>query len=93
LDRGDLSSVTLDIQLSGTATSDDYSYAWDSKPTLVWTKSWIDNYLPIVKALAPGLDGSIYACGDTAGSFDGQTFSGGVSDGVLTKYSAGGEKT
>ena len=60
-------------------------------PVKVWTKLLGTNVNDGAHALTTGLDGSIYVSGETSGSLDGQTYSGGT-DTFLTKYSTDGTK-
>lgn len=56
-----------------------------------WTKQFGSTAEDVAFDLATGLDGSIYICGITLGSFDGQINSGNY-DSFITKYSANGTK-
>jgi uncharacterized delta-60 repeat protein len=56
-----------------------------------WTKQFGSNAEDVALDIATGLDGSIYICGITLGSFDSQVNSGNY-DAFLTKYSANGTK-
>ena len=56
-----------------------------------WTKQFGSTAGDLALDVATGLDGSIYICGVTFGSFDGQINSGNE-DAFLTKYSADGTK-
>jgi hypothetical protein len=60
-------------------------------PTKAWTRIFGSSAGDGAHALTTGLDGAIYVAGNTDGSFDGQTSSGGW-DAFLTKYDANGTK-
>ena len=61
--------------------------------TKSWTKLLGASSNQNANALTTGTDGSIYLAGDTAGSLDGQAFSGGGTDAFVTKYLADGTKS
>jgi hypothetical protein len=64
---------------------------YDANGTKAWTRLFGSSAWDGAYALTTGVDGAIYVAGETQGSFDGQTFSGGY-DAFLTKYDANGTK-
>ena len=58
----------------------------------VWTRLLGTSLGDGAKALTTGTDGAIYMAGNTQGSLDGQTYSGGYIDAFLTKYNPDGSK-
>ena len=71
--------------------NDAFLTKYSADGTKAWTKLLGTTALDLAYALTTGLDGSIYISGQTGGSLDGQTNSGG-NDAFLTKYSADGTK-
>jgi electron transfer flavoprotein alpha/beta subunit len=65
---------------------------YDANGTKAWTRLFGSSSGDEAFALTTGVDGAIYVAGLTSGSFNGQTYSGGVYDAFLTKYDANGTK-
>ena len=82
----------LDGQTYSGGFYDAFLTKYSTDGTKVWTKLLGTSSGDLAYALTTGLDGSIYISGYTAGALDGQTYSGGIYDAFLTKYSADGTK-
>ena len=71
---------------------DSFVTKYGSDGTKLWTRLLGGSYGDDAQALTTGLDGAIYVSGTTAGSIDGQAYSGGIQDAFITKYSPDGTK-
>ena len=71
---------------------DAYLTKYSADGTRAWTRLLGSNRYDQANAVAAGFDGSIYVCGYTNGSFDGQPYGGGNGDVFLTKYGPDGIK-
>jgi uncharacterized delta-60 repeat protein len=81
---------SLDGQTNSGST-DAFLTKYNTDGSKAWTRllgTSVDDY---ANSLTAGIDGSIYVCGDTDGSLDGQTNSGST-DAFLTKYNTDGSK-
>jgi methionine-rich copper-binding protein CopC len=87
------STGSLDGQSNnGFGTFDAFITKYNPDGTKVWTRmlgSRLDEY---ARAVTTGLDGSIYLCGSTGGSIDGQIHNTGDTDAFITKYTPDGTK-
>ena len=87
------STGSLDGQSNnGFGTFDAFITKYNPDGTKVWTRmvgSRLDEY---ARAVTTGIDGSIYLCGSTNGSIDGQIHNIGETDAFITKYSPDGTK-
>ena len=76
---------------ANTGNFDAFVTKFNSDGLKSWTKQFGSTAEDVALDVATGLDGSIYICGITLGSFDGQVNSGNY-DAFLAKYSADGTK-
>ena len=82
----------LDGQINSGGTFDGFITKYNPDGTKVWTKLLGTSGDDLAYGLTTGNDGAIYVSGRTSGNLDGQTNSGGVSDGFITKYNPDGTK-
>jgi hypothetical protein len=88
---GDASS-SFDGQTFNGGSGDAFLTKYSPDGIKVWTRLLGTSGTDVGNALTTGLDGSIYLSGWTAGSLDGQIFTGGRGAAFLTKYSPDGIK-